>query len=154
LPGGETQKRSLRGLIAVARPDKLRLRALGPGGINLFDVRVIAGKIEVLYALKDPQSSVLGQILQSMVGDLCAAYDLEPRPAERKITVGESELTVEEPGRTVILSDFKKRGAASVPAHLKIRNTANSYEVDVSAQQSAVDEKLDPTLFSHNPASL
>ena len=79
------QKRTMRGLIAVQRPDRFRLRALGPAGLTLFDVISVGGEVQVVESIKDPNASALGKILPSMAGDLQAAYDLEPRPAERTV---------------------------------------------------------------------
>ena len=42
---------------------------------------------------QDPNASALGKIVQSMAGDLTAAYDLEPRPAER-VTSRDGDVTV------------------------------------------------------------
>jgi hypothetical protein len=145
--GAASEKRSLRGLIAVGRPDKLRLRALGPGGILLFDVRAVAGKIEVLYALKDPTSSVLGTVLQSMVADLEAAYDLAPRPAERKSRLLAERVVIEEPGRKVELLEFVEVNHHALPRRILMHNLAQSYEVEVRISQSHVDDPLEPGTF-------
>ncbi|MCU1281583.1 MAG: glycosyltransferase [bacterium] len=50
------QKRTLRGLIAVERPDRFRLRALGPGGITLFDVVSVGGEVRIIESIKDPNA--------------------------------------------------------------------------------------------------
>ncbi|HEX9103206.1 MAG TPA: glycosyltransferase, partial [Polyangia bacterium] len=46
------QRRTLRGLIAVERPDRFRLRALGPAGLTLFDIVSVGGQARVIEAIK------------------------------------------------------------------------------------------------------
>ena len=81
------QRRTLRGLIAVQRPDRFRLRALGPAGLTLFDV-VVGGRAGAHH--RGDQGSATRR---RWVGScrrwpaICqAAYDLLPRPPERTIT--------------------------------------------------------------------
>jgi hypothetical protein len=132
------QKRKLRGLIAIERPDRFRLRALGPGGITLFDIVDVGGQVKVVRAIKDPNASSLGQILDSMAGDLSAAYDLEPRPPERTIEHRGDEVVVREPGREV----------RETPQRIDIDNTAHHYKVHVDVGKVANDVALDPALWA------
>jgi Glycosyl transferase family 2 len=132
------QKRTLRGLIAVERPDRFRLRALGPGGITLFDVVSVAGEVRVIEAIKDPNASALGKILPSMAGDLQAAYDLTPRPPERTIARDGSDTVIRENGRVV-------RESA---ARIDIDNASGAYKVHVDVASVDKDVTLDPALWA------
>ncbi|MGZ3425191.1 MAG: glycosyltransferase [Polyangia bacterium] len=134
--GGQT--RTLRGLIAVERPDRFRLRALGPGGITLFDIVSVAGEVRVIESIKDPNASALGKILPSMAGDLQAAYDLVPRPADRKVERGGDETVVREAGRVV----------RETAARIDIDNAAGAYKVHVEVASVDKDVTLDPALWA------
>ncbi len=132
------QKRTLRGLIAVQRPDRFRLRALGPAGITLFDVIDVGGQVRVVEAIKDPNASALGKILPSMAADLSAAYDLEPRPPERTVARDGDETVVRENGRVV----------RETPARIDIDNAAGAYKVHVDVASVERDVALDPALWA------
>jgi hypothetical protein len=137
LASGAHERRTLRGLIAVERPDRFRLRALGPGGITLFELLSVAGRVSVLRALRDPSSPTLSRILESLAGDLGAAYDLEPRPAGRAIEHNGDAMVVREPGRTVRVT----------PEAIEIDNPANQYRVNVRVTSVETDVALDPAMF-------
>ncbi|HEY1586510.1 MAG TPA: hypothetical protein VGH63_12535, partial [Polyangia bacterium] len=130
------QKRTLRGLIAVQRPDRFRLRALGPAGITLFDVVDVGGNVRVVESIKDPNAGALAKILPSMAADLSAAYDLEPRPTERKLSHGESCEIIEEPGRRV----------CETPSSIDI--VSGDYKVHVDVASVERDVALDPALWA------
>ena len=147
LPDGKHDQRSLRGVIAVERPDRFRLRALGPGGITLFDLLSVGGRVKVVEAIKDPSKSSLGEIIQSMAGDLAASFLLEPAPPERKITIEKDAVVIAEPTRTVRLSAFQIVNGQSVPARIVIDNSARHYTVTVTASGCELDSPLDPELF-------
>ena len=132
------QKRTLRGLIAVARPDRFRLRALGPAGLTLFDVVDVGGNVRVLQAIKDPNGSALGKILPSMAGDLSAAYDLAPRPPERTVTRQDGATVIRENGRTI----------TETPARIDIDNTVGGYKVHVDVVSVDKDVALDPAMWA------
>ena len=132
------QKRTLRGLIAVQRPDRFRLRALGPAGLTLFDILDVGGQVTVVQAIEDPNASALGKILPSMAGDLSAAYDLEPRPPERTVTRRDGETVIRENGRTV----------RETPAHIDIDDPAGGYKVHVDVVSVDKDVTLDPALWA------
>ena len=132
------QTRQLRGLIAVARPDRFRLRALGPGGITLFDIVSVGGRVRVLQSIKDPHDSSLGPILESMAADLHAAYDLEPRPADRHVERAGDETVVREPGRTV----------RETPSRIDIADSALGYRVHVDVTAVDQDVTLDPEMWA------
>jgi hypothetical protein len=148
LDGGKSAQRTLRGLIAVERPDKLRLRALGPGGITLFDVVVVAGKVTVKEAIRDPNSEKMRPLLAALAGDLQAAFLLEPAPEGRAVTVENEAVVVREPERTVRLEAWQKAGAHAVPARIVIENRVRRYNVVVDSRDVELDSPLDPALFS------
>ena len=132
------QKRTLRGLIAVERPDRFRLRALGPAGITLFDVVSVGGQVRVVEAIKDPNASALGKILPSMAADLQAAYDLTPRPPQRTVTRQGAATVIRENGRTI----------RETPERIDIDNTAGGYQVHVDVGSVERDVTLDPALWA------
>ncbi len=132
------ETKTIRGLLAVQRPDRFRLRALGPAGITLFDVIVVNGQVNIVQSLRDPNDPTMGRILESLVRDLEATYDLLPRPPERHIgRVGE-EVIVEEPGLKV--RETKTR--------FDIDNTNEHYKVHVDVINVDKDVALDPAMWS------
>jgi hypothetical protein len=134
--GGE--RRKLRAALAVARPDRFRLRALGPAGITLFDVVYVAGRVRVLEAVRDPRASALGGVIASMAGDLAAAYQLAPAPPGRVVRREGTGLTVEEPERVV-----REAGG-----RIEVENRARHYHVTVESAAVELDAPLDPQLFA------
>ena len=141
------EQHALRGLIAVERPDRFRLRALGPGGITLFDLLYLHGEVRVIQSLRDPTRGILGKIIESMAGDLAAAFALAPAPIGRSARIEGRAVIIEEPGRTVRLEDFRVFAGKSVPLRITVENRALDYRVTVSASDVTVDEPLDPALF-------
>jgi hypothetical protein len=135
------EKRSLRGAIAVEQPDRFRLRALGPGGITLFDLRVVGASVKVLQAIRDPSKSVLGEIIESLAGDLRAAFFLVGRRENNSMVVEDTE-------RTVTLSHFVRVAGKAVASRIDIVNRAHHYTVAVDASNFEIDSPLDPALFS------
>ena len=153
---GKEDQRALRGVIAVERPGRFRLRALGPGGITLFDLLSVDGKTSVLRSLRDPQGELFGRLLASIAGDLAAAYDLRPRPSElgqggggggRSLRVDGRDVLIVEPLRTVRLSEFRETGRGPAPTRMKIESTAGGYRVAIEAEGTILDDTLDPELF-------
>lgn len=81
LGGDRSEKRTIRGALAIYRPGLFRLQILGPMGILLADLLYRSGKVKVVEvsdALK--RSSRLPEILESIAGDLRAIYRLDPLP--------------------------------------------------------------------------
>lgn len=144
---GHIEQRSLRGVIAVSRPGSFRLRALGPGGITLFDVLSVDGRVEVLAALRDPQGTVLEKILSALATDLAAAYDLEPRPAERSVRIEDRALVVTEPERSVRLEAFRPVHGGSAPGRMVVEDRVGNFRLTIDAEQSELDVPLDAELF-------
>jgi|GEM_PF-2853805 len=148
LDGGKHDRRSIRGVVAVSRPDRFRLRALGPGGITLFDLVDVAGQVRVVESLRDPKAPSLRPILEAMAGDLSASFLLTPVPEGRVVSADRDGVTVDEPERKVRLSAFVSIGAHSVPTHVHIDHKLRHYHVDVDARDVELDVALDPALFS------
>ena len=150
--GAAPDERDMTAVVAVARPDRFRLRILGPGGITLVDVLSIAGTVDVISSMKDVGAgSTLATLLASVAGDLQAAFDLTPRPAGRRVTVESAALVVSEPGRVVHLEDFRAVGMRSYPARITVDNTRAGYRAIISAPSTTLDEELDPALFARPP---
>lgn len=140
--------RSLRAVVAVSRPDRFRLRVLGPAGITLVDMVSIGGEVRVLQAIRGVSGGTkLGTLVMSMAADLAASYDLRPLPRERTVTTRGSEVVIVEPGRTVRLGAFRGDGKNSYPGHIEITNETNHYRVTIEAGETVLDEALDPELF-------
>lgn len=136
LPDGRHERRQLRGVIAVERPDRFRLRALGPAGITLFDLLSVHGRVTVKEVIRGA-STELQPILESVAGDLQAAYDLEPRPADRTVRVKNGALVVQDRGRSVIRTLTR----------IDVQNRAHGYRVQVEVTHSERNVALDPELF-------
>ncbi len=146
LPDGTTDTRTLRGLIAIERPDRFRLRALGPAGISLFDLLVKDGKTVVVSAIRTPADGKAGQTLAdittSLAADLACAYALSPS-GQRTVRVEGDDVIVAEPGRSVRLSRF----SGPVPTWHRADIAAATYTVRVDVTQVEVDPVLDPALW-------
>lgn len=147
--GDGREQIDVQGMIAVERPDRFRLQALGPGGIKLFDLVKVGGETKVVQAIVGADSSLQQTVLLSIGADLSAAYDLEPTvPSRRKNIDGKKgELRTVETERTVIAQQFKEVQGQSVPTHMEIENKALNYRVSIDVEQATLDEKLDPGLF-------
>jgi len=145
---GRTDTRRLRGLIAIERPGRLRLRALGPAGITLFDLLVRDGQPKVISAIRGPSDGAAGQtldqVIASLAADLACAYALDPRPAERRVRAEGEAVLVEEAGRRVRLSQFS--GAPAVWHHAEIESAR--YRVTIEVDRAEADAALDPALFT------
>jgi hypothetical protein len=148
LKDGKHDHRALRAAIAVERPDKLRLRALGPGGITLFDLLVVGGQTKVLSAIAETKTGAFGEVVRSMAGDLSAAYGLSPAPTGRTTTLETDAVVVSEPDRTVRLSRFRRMGNAATFTHAEVSHQAPAYSVSVEVSEVELDPVLDPGLFA------
>ena len=127
--GDGREQNDVRGMVAVERPDRFRLQAFGPGGIQLFDIIKVGGEIKVVKSLTSAGSSLQQKVLLSIGADLSAAYDLEPRLPSRVKNLGlkEGELRIVETERTVRCMQFKEVQGQSVPTHMEIDNTALNF---------------------------
>jgi hypothetical protein len=145
------ERRVLRGVIAVARPDRFRLRALGPGGITLFDVAWVGGQVRLLSSLQAAApGSLLDRLIGSVAGDLAAAYDLAPRPPGRQVRLDGHAVIIQEPERQLRLTHFRSLAGKVYPQEMIIDNLQGGYRVQVTAGETALDEALDPGLFPQN----
>ncbi len=147
---GKREQRSLRGVIAVERPGRFRLRALGPGGIALFDLLYLDGEVRVVKSLRDAAAgeSAFGRIVRGMARDLALAYGLAPRPPGLVEAAGGGRITLRDGERTVTLSDFVAVGRDAAPARITIDDRALHYRAVVEAHDIRLDEPLDPRLFT------
>ena len=146
LDGGKRDVRTLRGVIAVQRPDRFRLRALGPAGLTLFDLLVRRGEAKVISAIRKPGDAggdALAGVIASLAADLACAYALEPRPAARTAVLDGDAVLVTEPGRRVRLSRF----AGRPPLWRRAEIAAGNYGVVVEVEDADPDAALDPALF-------
>lgn len=140
---------TVRGLIAVERPDRFRLQAFGPDNMTLFDLIKVGGDIKVVQGMPGTDNQLEQKILLSIGADLAAAFDLEPRLPSRQKILGlkEGELRIVETERTIRAQQFKEIQGQSVPTHVLIENTALGYNVTIDVESASLDEKLDPALF-------
>lgn len=147
--GDGREQVTVRGLISVERPDRFRLRALGPGNITLFDILKVGGDVKVIQGVPGVDSALQGKVLLSIGADLSAAYDLEPALPSRNKTVGfkEGEVRVTETERTIRLQQYKEARGQAIPTHIEIQNTALNYNVTIDVAEADLDVKLDPMLF-------
>ncbi|MCS6913565.1 MAG: hypothetical protein RMK29_14150 [Myxococcales bacterium] len=147
--GDGREQTTVRGLIAVERPDRFRLRALGPGGVTLFDILKVGGEVRIVQGMAARDTSLQQKVLLSIGADLAAAYDLEPRLPSRTKDVGlkEGEVRVVEPERSIRLQHFKEVQGQSIPTHMEIQNNALDYRVSIDVESATLDDKLDPNLF-------
>jgi hypothetical protein len=136
--GGKS--RSVRALVAVERPGRVRLVAMGPAGITLFDLYADGGQVHIVRALQDANDPQLGRIVKSMIGDLQAAYDLEPRPPERRVESQAGGAVVTQPGVTV--HETARR------IDIDDRTLDKPVKVRVDVLSVDRDAALDPALWS------
>lgn len=97
--GGKS--RTVRALVAVERPDKVRVVGMGPAGITLFDAFAVGGEHHVVRAVRDPNDPNFQRVVDGMLGELQAAYDLEPRPPSRNIARSDGQIVITQPGLTI-----------------------------------------------------
>lgn len=133
---GKVVSRRVRGVIAAERPDRLRLRALGPGGVTLFDLLDRDGRCVIVSSYHGAAAQPhrpLHAILGSLCHDLRAAYrlgSLEPRARRR-----------------ILYSDWRRVGASWEPFRLLIEDPAAGFTADVTVERTVLDQPLDPALF-------
>ena len=156
--GGGREQRTLRGVIAVQRPDLFRLRGLGPAGITVFDIVYRRGVVTVVSALRDAAPDApLGLLVASMAGDLAAAYGLAASTAaaastERRVSTDGASVAIEEPTRSVRLLAFQRLQQRVAPTRIVIDNRPLDYHVVVEVKSVSLDEPLDPDLFPPAPS--
>ena len=100
------EKRFVRGVLAVRRPDLFRLMILGSGGFKLMDILYGGGQHKVLYLAPTlGRSSLLPTIIASLCQDIRAMYDLIPSPPVTRRVVDETVASAS--GRTPLF-DIKE----------------------------------------------
>jgi hypothetical protein len=136
LPDGRTERHRVRGLLAAERPDRLRLRALGPGDMTLFELVDRDGKCAVLHGPRGAAPTaggVLERVLTALCDDLRAAYRLGPAPAgTRRVSYG----------------DWRAVGGSREPFRILIDDPAASFTADITVTRLTLDEPLPPELFA------
>ncbi len=142
------ESRRLRGLVAVARPDRLRLRAFGPGGLTLFDLIYRHGETTVLSALLGRADEKLQPILRGLGSDLAGLYNLQPQPAGRTVVPQNGHLLLRDSERTIELSEFRTIAGRAIPTRIQIDHPALAYRVTIEVVDVTLDSLLDPALFT------
>jgi Protein of unknown function (DUF3261) len=137
---GRHEHRTLRAVIAVERPDKFRLRALGPGGLTLFDLVGRGGRVSVVESLRDPSAPLLHALLESLAGDVAATYGLGEKSA--RVFSREGDHRVARDG---------EREVRVWPGRVEIDNRARGYHVTIESSSLELDVPLDPELFADAP---
>ncbi|MBI5480017.1 MAG: hypothetical protein HY906_14215 [Deltaproteobacteria bacterium] len=136
LPDGRTERRRVRGLLAVARPDRLRLRALGPGDVTLFDLLDRDGTCVVVNGpggASPPPESIMARVLTALCHDLRVAYRLGPAPAG---------------ARRVSYGDWRPVGASREPFRILIEDAAAGFTADITVTRLTLDDAVPPELFA------
>jgi len=112
------EKRFVRGVLAVRRPDLFRLVLLGPGGIKLMDILYGAGRHKVLHLAPTlDRSSLLPTIIASLCQDIRAMYDLAPSPFVTRRAV---EETVASASGNTPLYDLKEYRRGTIVRRMTI----------------------------------
>jgi hypothetical protein len=135
---GAPAVRRVRGLLAAARPDRLRLTAVGPAGITLFDLVAsggrCAGRAAGTSGAARPARTSSGRSVDEVLGALCAdlraAYRLGPATGAR-ITYG----------------DWRPVGRSVEPHRLLIEDPGAGFSADVTVVRLTLDDELDGALF-------
>jgi hypothetical protein len=145
---GKIERRVMRGMLAVERPDKLRLRALGPAGITLFEVVKRGADGAVVNTLKDPKGTALEKVIELLRADLDAVYRLAPlTDGSAHVIEGDAAL-YRATGREVRLTKFVNIGKHAVAEHIEIDvKEPLTYHVSIDASDIELDVPLDPALF-------
>jgi hypothetical protein len=136
LPDGRTERRRVRGLLAAARPGRLRLRALGPGDMTLFELVDRDGRCVVTNGpagTLPPPASTMTRVLTALCHDLRVAYRLGPAPdGTRRISYG----------------DWRPVGASHEPFRILIHDRAAGFTADITVTRLTLDDALAPELFA------
>ncbi len=143
---GTVDRRTMRAVLAVARPDRFALRALGPGGVTLFDLLYRDGKVDVRGGIL-PKHDAFAAVVASVAGDLATAYALHPT-AQRTTQIDRQAATIADPERVVRLSHFVRLDGKALPLSIDVDAPAHHYRVHVTVTQAALEVALDPALFA------
>jgi hypothetical protein len=121
---GHEVVRKLRGLLIARAPDRLRVRALGPGDITWFDIVSADGKCWTVEAVRTPPED----LLRALCDDLRAAFALGPTPPELRIAY----------------ADWVRTGDAAAPRSIWLENPTRGYRVLIRTQRLEIDVPLPP----------
>ena len=151
--GNGVRRERATGLLAVERPGKLRLVALGPAGVKLFDLRVVRDRVEVLAVIGSAaQRDRLRAVLQIVARDLQALYRIGPfriggrlEPslwADQRGVVASARVD----GLSMRYARYDAAGKLRRPRWMQMRREGR-YVVTISVRRVEVDPELDRRLF-------
>ena len=134
---GREVVRRLRGLFFAERPDRFRVRALGPGDVTLWDVQGEPdGRCRVLEAAAAPPP----ELLETLCDDLRAAYRLGPQAVTTQAVTTQAVTTqaaAAQPGGArrseVRYGDFRVVSGRPVPFLIQIQNPIRGYTVTIQS---------------------
>jgi hypothetical protein len=136
LPDGRTERRRVRGLLVAARPDRMRLRALGPADVTLFDLLDRDGRCVVVAGPGGAAATAGGPmagVLTALCHDLRAAYRLGTAPAgQARISYG----------------DWRPVGASREPFRILVDDPAAGFTADITVTRLTLDAAVEPDLFA------
>ncbi len=136
----------MRGLIAIQKPDRFRLRVFGPGGISLFDLLSLPSGVEILSSIRDATDPQLRALFTSIAEDLRVAYDLGSSAAQVTAVEGDHVVRTNS-DRSVTLSGFVATNGAVTFTDMKIENLRLHYRVHVKVSHLSLNPVLDSLLF-------
>jgi len=123
---GRPVVRKLHGLMLARRPDRFRVRALGPGDVTLFDlVAGAGGRCRLLEAARPPPEDIVRAVCE----DLRWAYRLAPPSG------GEAP--------EIRYADWQTVGREPVPMTIWLQNRARGYTVLIKAVRVELDVSVD-----------
>jgi len=83
-----TKKYGFKGIIAIQRPDRFRLRVLGPMDVKFLDLVYLQGKVQIIHFSEQIQKqSKLLDIFEGIADDIKAIYRLDPHPTILKTKI-------------------------------------------------------------------
>ncbi|MCA9664660.1 MAG: hypothetical protein KC503_03700, partial [Myxococcales bacterium] len=141
------------GLLAIERPGKLRLVALGPAGVKLFDLRVVGERVEVLAVIGSArQRDRLRPALHMIARDLQALYRIGPfriggrfaprLEVDQRAVVARARVD----GLRMRYARYDAAGKLRRPRWMQMRREGR-YVVTISVRRVEVDPELDRRLF-------
>ncbi len=145
---GKVERRKMRALLAIERPGKFRMRALGPGGLTLFELVMNGADATVKNAIRDPKGTVLDKVTQSLITDLVAIYRLEPFYESHSNDLAGKEAIYQATGRKIRLGRFVRVGGHAIATRIAIEVTAPiTYAASIDVSDIEIDQPLDAALF-------
>ena len=142
-----TTRQRIRGLIAILRPDRFRLRVLGPGGIALFDLLSLPEGVHIVQSIRNATDPRSRELFSSIAEDLRLAYDLRGH-APATTTLEANRVVARSDSRVVTLGHFVSQDSAALFTDLQIDNRTLHYQVHVKVSNLRVNPPLDPDMFN------